>query len=57
MNLTEKDKKIVKEKLSNFCRECINCGVCEGEEDVDCVCCPIANAYKMIDETSFEEEF
>ena len=53
---TENDKKIVKEKLSQFCRMCINNGVCDGDEDIDCPCCPINNAYEMIDETEFEEE-
>lgn len=53
MMFTKEDKEIVKEKLSSFCRKCINCGVCGGEEDVDCVCCPIANAYEMINETNF----
>lgn len=53
---TENDKKLAKEKLSQFCRACINSGLCGGDEDVDCPCCPISNAYEMIDETEFEEE-
>ena len=53
---TEKDRQIVKEKLSDFCRQCINNNICDGDEDVDCPVCPINNAYEMINETEFKEE-
>lgn len=53
---TEKDKQLVKGKLSDFCRQCINNGICDGNEDVDCPTCPINNAYEMINETEFEED-
>ena len=53
---TENDKQLVKEKLSQFCIECVNNGLCGGNEEVDCCWCSINKAYEMIDETEFEEE-
>lgn len=50
------DKEVAKKQLSEFCRKCINNNICDGDEEVDCPCCPINNAYEMINETEFEKE-
>ena len=56
MAFTNDDKLLLKEKLSDYCRACVNEGKCGGNEEVDCPACPIEYAYDMISDTEFEEE-